>query len=489
MPEDPPSLNPYIPPVAVDASTPAADGRLWMVNGDHLLIRDGARLPAIPLTGREGDETTSSHQIFVAANGPAILLSLIPLAVAAAVAGFLYVETRRFPFLEFLLALFLTKLLISPFARGTRSVANLQCHLSVPATKARLRRDRLRGWLTGGSMLLFGLIIVFLGEVESLITQAEIAMEDLPVHISSLSVLATAGTIAILSFFVSAIWATMERGLKCVRHVDGWFYLSGVPATSLVRLSAMTVSAPPVRPRKVYTIYQYKLPMALLMGSRRNPWLRFILAILKAKSSPALVRQLFANAEACKNVAPGPELAARVARLREHPELGTWLNQGCNHLHSPHGELMIRVALLGSPDHRHFCHVTQARVSKMRIFVEIHEVDFRTWTTDGRCLVTSTAHPMPEMPEHVEYRHVKGGDSSEVWEIHRQRCAGISAMTVESGEAFGELMRKDAAAHAARLEAAGIQTPVEEIEMPGDWEEIEGKQEDKFTDPFARLQA
>jgi hypothetical protein len=43
---------------------------------------------------------------------------------------------------------------------------------------------------------------------------------------------------------------------------------------------------------------------------------------------------------------------------------------------------------------------------------------------------------------------------------------------VESDEELKRLLEKEADDHAALLQAAGIHGTVEEVEMPGDWDEL-----------------
>jgi len=195
-----------------------------------------------------------------------------------------------------------------------------------------------------------------------------------------------------------------------------------------------------------------------------------IVAILKVCRSPAFVRKNFHWSEARRGVMPDEALAAQIAKLRSQPEFSSWLDLGCSRLDSPQGELRVLTARLASPDRRHFCHITLARISKARAYVEVCQTDFRTWTTDGRCLITSGQPPFPKLPGYLEFQRVRGSTARR-WAGHLRRCERVTPRVLSDEELKG-LLEKEADDHAALLQAAGINGPVEEVEMPGDWDEL-----------------
>jgi hypothetical protein len=461
------SLNPYAPPVAAEPLAAAEAGTLWMVQGNHLLVRDGARLPPVSMLGEDdGGGLTTSHQVFASGSGIAILVAIMPVAIALGVMMIISIFWERVGVLEGVVSFFVSSWLLRRFKKVSRSMANIQCHVSLTALKARARRDRWRGWMMMAALTCFLLNIggdrferaYILGDDER--EYLWIVWFELPVMLG------------VFAFFLGGLlWAATERSLKCVRQTGGWLYLSGVPASSLMRLAAISGDSPPVRTRKVYMLYQYRLPLRLMLGPRRNPLLVLVIAIMKVIRSPALVRRNFHWSEARRGVRPDRDLAARIAKLRSEPEFAAWQDLGCNRLDSPPGDLRVLTVRLASPDRRHFCLITLARLSKAGAYVEACQTDFRTWTTNGRCLITADQPPFPGLPGYLDFQRVRG-DAGRVWSRHLRRCERATPRAVESDEELGRLLEKEADDHLVLLEAAGIRGPLEEVEMPGDWDEV-----------------
>ncbi|RYD61612.1 MAG: hypothetical protein EOP83_16620 [Verrucomicrobiaceae bacterium] len=226
-----------------------------------------------------------------------------------------------------------------------------------------------------------------------------------------------------------------------------------------------------MRTRKVYPLYQYRLPMGILLGPRRNPLLILVVAILKLIRSPAFVRQNFHWSERRRGVQPGKDLAERIAEMRSKPEFASWLDLGCSRLDAPPGDLRILSARLMSPDRRHLGSLSVYRISKARVYVEVFQADFHTWTTDGRCLITSNQATLPRLPDYIDFQRVKG-DVARVWSRHLQRCEQVTPLAIESDEELGRLLEKESEDQAELLRAARIQGPITEVEMPGDWEDV-----------------
>ena len=466
MPED--ALNPYAPPVAADPLASADSTRLWMVHGDHLLVRDGAWVPPVSLNGEDdGSGLTTSHQVFATASGASTLAILVPAAISVLVMLFISLAFDRSAVLEGILTFFISSRLLRRFKKIAPSVVNIHCHLSISTVKARARRDRWRGWMTLAAFTAFLLLLI--GDVDERKNHYDYDSRGYWwAAVFTLSM----GAIMVICFVGSLLWAASERGLRCVSQTGGWYYLAGVPASSLVKLAAMSPEPPPLRPRKVFTLYQYRLPLGILLGPRRNPLLLLVVALMKASRSPALVRRSFHWSEARRGVQPDADFAARIAMLRSEPAFADWQEMGCSGLDSPQGELRVLTVRLVSPDRRHFCTLTLARISKARAYVEVCQTDFRTWTTDGRCLVTADQSSFPRLPAYVDFQKVKG-KPARVWSRHLQRCERVTPRAMEDEEELKRLLEKEADDHVELLEAAGIHGPVEVVELPGDWEEAE----------------
>lgn len=465
MPDDVP--NPYAPPVVAEPLATPGAGELWMVHGEHLLVRDGARLPPVSLLGEDnGSGLTSSQQVFAAASGRSTLVSLMPLLVMIGVMMAIRIAFDRHGLLEAALAFFVTSRLLRRFPKVSGLAASIQCFMPVSVLKARARRDRWRSRLIMASLTCF-LLLVFGQRFGSAFFRESGDPKYLWALWFNLPMLA-----GVIGFFgVALVWGTTDSWLKCVSQTGGWFYLAGVPGSSLLKLSGMSAEPLPLRTRKVYTLYQYRLPLRILAGPRRNPLVILIIAILKLFRSPALVRQNFHWSERHREVKPDRDFAESIAKLLSEPEFASWQDLGCSRLDSPKGDLNLLMARFVSPDRRHFCHFTLGRISKARGYVEVSHTDFRTWTTDGCCLVTSSQCSFPNVPDYVEFRRVKG-DAARVWSRHLQRCERVTPRVIESEDEVRRLLEKESEDHAERLRAARIQGPVEDVEMPGDWEDV-----------------
>ena len=459
------TLDPYAPPVVAEPLATPEAGKLWMVHGDHLLVRDGARLPPVSLYGEDdGGGLTSSQQVFAAASGRSTLVSLMPLLVMIGVLAAIRIAFDRTGFLEAALAFFVTSRLLRRFPKVSGLAASIQCFMPISVLKARARRDRWRSRLIMASLTCF-LLLVFGQRFERAFILGDDQKEYLWAVWFNLPMLA--GTIA---FFGGAlVWGTTDSWLKCVSQTGGWFYLAGVPGSSLLKLSGMSAEPPPLRTRKVYTLYQYRLPLGILAGPRRNPLVILIIVIMKLFRSPALVRQNFHWSERRRGVLPDRDFAERIAKLRSEPELSSWQDLGCSCLESPKGDLNLLTARLVSPDRRHFCHIMLGRISKARAYVEVFQTDFRTWTDDGRCLVTSSQPPFPQVPGYVDFQRVRG-DVARTFARHLHRCEHVTSRALDDEE-VQRLLEKESEDQAELLRAARIQGPVEEVEMPGDWAE------------------
>ncbi|HEY1122129.1 MAG TPA: hypothetical protein VGE67_11040, partial [Haloferula sp.] len=395
MPED--TLNPYAPPVAAEPlATPEAGG-LWMVHGDHLLVRDGARLPQVPLLEEDdGSGLTTSNQAFAMASGKSSLMGLIPLGVAIGVMMFVTTTFERLGLLEAALAFFVTSRLLGRFMKTSRLMASIQCYLPIATLMKRASRDRWRSRMVTAGFACF-LLLIFGQRLERSFVHGS---DDRYLWALWFNLPMLAGSLGL--FCAALVWSAMDPWLRCVKQTGGWFYLAGVPGSSLAKLAGMSAEPPPSRIRKVYTLYQYRLPLGILMGPRRNPLVVLVVAILKLLRSPALVRQNFHWSERRRGVQPDPDFAARLAKLRSMPEFASWQDLGCSRLEAPKGDLNLLTARFASPDRRHFCHVTLGQISKARVYVEVFQTDFRSWTADGRCLVTSSQTSFPHVPDYVE---------------------------------------------------------------------------------------
>lgn len=450
--------NPYAPPV--DSAPAAEPAGLWTVAGDSLLVRDGARLPRVSLEG-EGDDLTPTVRVFTAVGRgqflPLVLgLGWIAYAESAGIShGFV---------VGMLIAVFGGRLLRRFI--GTGGSARIQGFSS--ALELRKRAKRLR-WRARIIWIGFGVIILSLAGIGIVVPLAILGGHDPGDRFSAAFgwLLPLAGSGLALAFS-AALWQAFDQGLRCVALRDGWLEIRGVPPASLAILSRKVDAAPPpMRKRLVSTFYQYRLPLMMLVGKHRwNPRILLTLAILKAKKSPRLERQQFHWSEAATLPASAAdaELRARWEKAAGEPVFAGWTAEMAERIDYPAGDLRIEALVVASPDRRAFGLLTLSRVATGNYFAEVHEAVFRSWTADGRCLATGSSRMIEPLPTWLEFRRAKGSLGS-LARAHLGRAGG-ETVAVPDRDALLERLRREADERNALFEAAGLQSPFEEVEMP-----------------------
>lgn len=453
-------LNPYAPPAE---SAAAETVGLWSVSGDLLLVQDGALLPPVDLVGDGGTKELApvAYQFNVAASVGVGQLGL--LAVIAGIA----IITRHFLGRGEFWAAAIAYLLLSRWLGGTTGGgghARITGFASVPSLRAWARRHRWRQ-----RMIWAGLLAVALPNV-GLISGVVLSGSSLA-DLDPLRWIIPSVALGIGLAFGAAVWRIYDSGPVCQVRRDGWFHVKGVKPAALVALARRLHEPPPtLRPRAVHSVYQYRLPLRMLTRTTRSPWVWLVLAILKARRSPRLVRQMFAAKEGITldPAAADPALHRRWQEETQSTALASWTPCHAGRLDSPQRDCRTELVMYASPDRTRFAMVAVIRVAIGAYFNEEMELSLRSWTADGRCFHTGSHESPQPLPPGIDYLRSKAGLAA-MADIHHQRTVGTELLAPDDTH-FRELLAAEGEARRVALEAAGIYGPIEEIELPGDWE-------------------
>lgn len=460
MSASPEHPNPYAPPVSAELQAAPDPATLWTVEGGHLMVRDGARLPPVPLEGDLSEELTPCAQAF-RASGASVLRILVML-VMWFVVTFVLVGSRTLSMPKVFIALIVVlilRLILRRGAAGKGAIARIQGFAGVTTLKARARRAVWRGRL-----VLASLPFLFLQIFRVPFPGAEQSWSSREV---TEPLLGQAWMLIFIFLYLGAIaWALVDRRISAVRRRDGWFYMNGVSAAALHKLSELRQSPPPpLRLRKLHDFHQCRLSLGNLLAGRRNPWAVLVISLMKLFRARSLTRRAFAREEARVLPAAPPSMAEWWQEESADNELSTWQLERATALDSPVGDSLVLAARFLSPDRRHLCTLVLARLATGRAFAELRNIEFFSWVQGGRGLVTSSLAPMGPAAENLDYQ-VRRLDAEGLWRLHAQRSASVGLEVVDSAEDLAARVTRAQDELAARLHAAGIYGPEIEVELP-----------------------
>lgn len=446
-----PSVNPYAPPSeAAEAPEPAG---LWMVEGEFLLVRNGARLPEVDIADR-GGELTPFAMLFRAAQVKSASLWIgVAIVMAAAFSRdwiIRYINSQVWWIALAVVFVFCIRLGGSGAVGGLARVAGF---ISAKVQRDRLRRTiwrRRLAWL--GSLLLMSPLL---------------GVQTLRFHDFSRLYLGGSGG-GLLLLLASAVWRIADAGPRCIAARNGWLYLKGFPAGALRALAGRASVAPPVMvPRKVYTLYQHQLPLGVLVGKRwMNLWIVGLLAIWKARHSPRLERPMFHPGEALQlpPECAGAALTGRWAEKTRGTALAGWTPFGVLRSDSPIGDLRVTTLSFLSPDGRQVASTSVTRLASGPFFVESFEDAIRSWRSDGRLILTTSSRAIGQQPASIETLRVRSGPT-QLLAVHARRIEGAALENLDAGEVRRRSLAESLERHEV-LVAAGICGETREEEFP-----------------------
>jgi hypothetical protein len=457
MPGD--SLNPYAPP-AQEVAAGEIPG-VWRVEGDYLVVREGALLPPVDLDdrGAGGPLTPMLLQLQVPTDGKGMAVHV---ASSLPVLGYCAYQIQRdgeISMLVVLSVMFGSHFLFKGIKVRTHP-AHLFGFVSVPAARALTRRARWRRWLLAASLLpvalLLGLVFAFpfIGlDVEWLFRSVYWGLGAL---VASL-VLVIAVT----------VWMVFDRGLTCTRFRDGWMWVKGASPRVLANLAARSTGAPPVMvPRRVFTCHWDRMPAADWRQADQGPLEALKIWWIRARAKAPLDLLCFHWSER-EWLAPDqadPELLAAWREETAGTPLEGWTLVYAGRSGSPAGCDEVNELVFLSPDGRKAAIPSITRQAIGGKLKESRGLNFRSFTSDGRILATGQRAPAGPAPEGFLFTRAKGSPA-EVACVHLQRLAGESLVTLDAAE-LRRREEREMQLHHDSMEAAGIYGPLEEIELP-----------------------
>lgn len=447
MPVD--SENPYAPPAAL--ADPDGLPGCWTIQGDYLVVRENAILPPVDLDGRGagGPLTPLVLKLPVPMGVKGILLMVLP---AALILGYLsfergYRDRSGFPGV---LVVVLLPVLIGRFVKIRKVPAFVWGHASLPALRAmNRRRDRLSK--VGGILLL-----AFFG-----------------VACAGKGLLGVAGMLLVAYLWISVL-ASDESRWRCTKARDGWLWIKGIGPVGLAELGRRSqAEMPPTVPRKVFKFRLQRLTLGEWRetnGLRLSAWWQTLLMLSRKPEEQEHLSYHWSERKWLEPAEGDAELVAAWQRDTAGTPLAGWPMIYAERGDSPTRCVRSEEIVFLSPDGRHAAMSMVARVATGKGLLEDRrETGFRSWTEDGRILATGNQRISGPLPEELEFE-VRSGSTWELAQHHLQR---VAAERLEVVDAAG-LRRKEEEEMQRRqevLEDAGIYGPVEEMELPGDWEE------------------
>lgn len=467
------SDNPYAPPAAGSGGLEGMPG-CWSVQGDYLVVRENAVLPPVDLDGRGagGPLTPMVLRLPVPMGGKGIVAMVFP---AALILGYLAME-RVFRFGSWSLPVFIVATTLGSmaisrlFQRGIKvrsPLAFLWGQASVAALHAKTRRARWRGYLAWASTVL---LFAFLGLAFA--GRSRMAEGFFAGSMEMLDSAVGVACLALAGYFGVAVWSALDAGWRCTKARDGWLWIKGIGPAALADLARRSAAEPPpVVDRKVFKFRLQRLTLSewrATNGFRPGAWWQTLLMMSKPEGREHLAFH-WSERKWLEPSEGDPELVEAWRRDTAGTPLADWRMTHAERIDSPTRCVRSEEIVFLSPDGRHGAMSMIARVATGKGLLEDRrETAFRSWTEDGRILATGNQRVSGPLPDGMELE-VRGGSPWELARWHLDRVAGESLVTVDAAG----LRRKEEEEMQRRhevLEDAGIYGPVEEREMPGDWE-------------------
>lgn len=462
------SDNPYAPPTSVDAEPNI--GGVWRVDGDCLVVREGAALPPVDLDGR-------------GAGGPLtpILLRLrVPvdaksfgvfIGMAVVTGGYVIVSRQagNFSMLGLLVALVVGQFLF----RGVKvrtAPATVRGWISLPALRATTRRVKWRrGLKVGASVLMIGAV----GFVAAGMGQLYGSSRSRPDWLIFLGKAAIGmGGGGMLLLVVSGVWEALDQGWRCTRLRDGWVWIRGIGPEALAGLSARaTAPLPEEVMRKTYKMRLDRMPLGfwrVVFGGGLTGWLRAVWVKASMRGPRELVCFHWSETEILDRSHADEELSEEWRKQVDGSPLAEWQAVFASRSESAGGTDEVHQINYLSPDGLHAAATVRVRSAIGRELQELREVNIRSFRRDGTTVITGSLRPFLPLADHIDFA-LATGSPVQMEAIHRSRLREEDLVAVDAAELKRRDEEESEARHAA-AQAAGFFGPVEEVPFPGKWE-------------------
>jgi hypothetical protein len=453
MPRHPPlnllrmnEINPYAPPRVTE--TESTSGAWWRCYGERVMARNGAMLPQVDLeTGASGGEMTAVSRTHQGAKAGQVIRIVFLIVV------YVYAKNRlniqgSWPMWTVIGG----SLAFSFLSRIRNKVGGPVTIWEYREAQRERRRQIRRRWRNG--MLALSLCLMILGP-----------WQVAPAYPMDLILLVCgAGLLG-----AHTIWSVMDRPkTRSESAPQGWLRIRNVHPEAMVKLRKIEAaewaefsSSAPHRPRKAFTTYYHKYPLRSLLGDGpKNPFIVFLVCMMKLLRSKRLERESFDFSEAreVREDELHGKLRERIGSWRsDHPD---WKLILMDRLPSPAADLVIESALLVSPGLEHSISFHHSWLER-KPTQGTSEFSFLTWLKDGKILCTTHMPLLPLERPDVDTVRARGAEEV-VFQAHLDRCPTHEIDPAGSAEHLRERFRREKQDMNDFLEAAGLRGPTRE---------------------------
>ncbi|MBK1826556.1 hypothetical protein [Haloferula rosea] len=450
-------FNPYqAPSEAAQTEVPGLEG-FWKVEAGVLSFRDGAQLPKLDIrSGRRDIPLTPASSEFVVRTGFAGMLpSLIRVALLFGMFGgaLFAVSKGYYSSSVWILGSCVMLFVISGIvAERCRQRVRLRWWVDAEVEARALKR---RQWAARFSLVATGLLLT------------SIFLEDVVPRWLGWSGLA-------VSWLVTVVVNRVGGRLVCRSGRDGWFVLKGLMPDVLTELASQQPDEMErwqqrrTRTRRVFTAFLFRSPARVLAGKQAwNPVALLLIMIYKLTRSRFLTRECFAHSEAeeLKSSEWDPKLRKLWDGLQGDEAFEGWRLLASRKLGSPLGDLHSEWMTLVSPGNEHALVFAVVRLTTAGVVQEVLETTFRSWTADGRLLVTSNSVLQRPLPANYDVVRQAGPPCS-LLKAHMRRVGGAELVPAAFPDGWQRRMTEDVETRHACLEAAGVYGPIREEKFP-----------------------
>lgn len=443
--------NPSAPPAIAENEAPSS--LLWRVDGEDLLVRNGAVLPEVDLeTGETGDGLQRKPRANLTMPARSFNRTAKLVLLYFAVAWFFGVEG-----LIVLLGVGTAAVLFNFLARlrGKPESSMIIWEFIGPA---HMKGRKMR--------IMWRLRILYAIGLGLLIAPFVISTRS-PDHDAWMLRIFGSGIGIIALLYV---WANLDRPKSFNRNgPPGWLRITPIHPDALKVLmeTEHQMRTKPAqsetRKRLVHTVYLHRYPLRMLLGHQiTNPLSILICVLMKLLRSRSMVRDAYHFSEAeersLENLNPSLREAA-AAWLAAHPG---WTFISGDHLTSPAGDFIVENAILASPGLEHIARIDRAWKERRENKGVVH-FTFLSWLTDG---THASTLDQPYITIKNAHKHQQAtGTPEQIWQAHLRHVSALPiSPAADTAELRARLLRDMEETDRLLIEK-GLRSETREVEI------------------------
>ena len=404
--------NPYAPPAVAELEAPSS--LTWQVQGNALLVKNGAVLPQIDLeTGEHAREMKCAQRVLETA-GSMLFVRFFLLA------GICIVLTRFFEMkLAATVGIAAALSLVFGQLAALRGPSNERIVISEFFGEHRLKaRGTSRKW----RFIAIGIICAVMLANPFLISRFNPDYTEIVVGVF------IGGVVLLIGI---AVWAVLDQSAaKTLAGPPGWMRIAPVHPQALAFLNDLqnesrlqAAALPASRKRLIRTTYYHRYPLRLLLGKNlTKPLVLIRIVLMKLLRSRHLERETYHYSEVL--TVPADQLSPQVLTtidswLAAHPD---WSFVTGEQSTTPAGDLHQHSAILVAPGLDHSACIVHAW-STLKPEAGTTQCSFGSWLADGTFIRTNDHPYLPHRNPRVrDFR--ASGTPDQLFQAHLQHCAG-----------------------------------------------------------------